>query len=84
MSEDGVEGGSVVALDAIKSTDRTRLIRTDAVKNPVCNTPKATSVSAGGVELVRYEVEKQIRTWRSWSEGTSEDLNYKVLPDDTP
>ena len=30
---------------------------------------------------MRYEVERQIRTWRSWFEGVSEDLNYKVLPD---
>ena len=47
----------------------------------MCNTPKASSVSAGGVERVRYEVEKQIRTWRSGFEGASEDLNYKVLLD---
>ena len=37
----------------------------DAVKNPVSNTPKASSVSAGRVERVKYEVKKQIRTWRS-------------------
>ena len=30
---------------------------------------------------MRYEVEKQIRTWRSWFEGASEDLDYGVLPD---
>ena len=35
MSEDGVEGGLVVALEAIKITDRTRLIKKGAVKNPV-------------------------------------------------
>ena len=81
MSEDGVESGLMVALEAINSTGRTRLIKGGAVKNPVCNTPKASSVSAGGVERVRYEVEKQIRTWISWFEGASEDLNYKVLPD---
>ena len=81
MSEDGVESGLMVALQAVNSTGRTRLIKRGAVKNPVCNTPKASSVSAGGVERVRYEVEKQIRTWRSWFEGASEDLNYKVLPD---
>ena len=71
----------VVAFEGIKPIGRTRLIKRDAVKNPVCNTSKASSVSAGGVERVRYEVEKQIRTWRSWFEGASEDLNYKVLPD---
>ena len=36
----------------------TRLIKRDAVKNPVCNTPKASSVSAGRIERVKYEVEK--------------------------
>ena len=80
MSEDGVEGGLMVAHEAINSTGRTRLIKRDAVKNLVCNTPKASSVSAGGVERVRYEVEKLIRIWRSWFEGASEDLNNKVLP----
>ena len=71
----------MVALQAIKITDRTRLIKKGAVKNPVCHTPKASSVDAGGNEQARYEVDKQIRTWRSWFEGASEDLNYKVLPD---
>ena len=80
MSEDGVESGLMVALQAINSTGRTRLINRGAVKDPVCNTPKASSVSAGGDERVRYEVEKQIRTWRSWFEGASEDLFYFVLP----
>ena len=45
MSEDGVGSGLVVAFEAIKPTGRTRLIKRDAVKNPVCNTPKASSVS---------------------------------------
>ena len=62
MSEDGVGSGLEVALEAIKAIGRTRLIKRDAVKNPVCNTPKASSVSAGGVVRVRCEVEKQIRT----------------------
>ena len=86
-SEDGVGSGLVVELEAINSIGGTRLIKRNAVKNAVCNTPKSSSVSA------RYEIEKQIRTWRSWFEGASEDLNYKVLPgavrhcawaDDTP
>ena len=81
MSEDGVGSGLVVALEAVKPLGRTRLIKSDAVKNLVCNTPKALEVSAGGVERVRYEVEKQNRTWRCWFEGESEDLNFKVLPD---
>ena len=92
MSEDGEGSRLVVALEATKPTGRTRLIRRDAVKNPLCNTPKASSVSAGGFERVRYEVEKQIRTWRSWFEGESEDLNFRVarcsaalrVADDTP
>ena len=65
MSDDGVGCGLVVALEAIKPLGRTRLIKRDAVKNPVCNTPNASSVSAGGVERVTYEVEKRIRTLRS-------------------
>ena len=43
MSEEGVGCGLVVALEAIEPTGRTRLIKRDAVKNPVCNTPKALS-----------------------------------------
>ena len=58
MSEDGDGSGLVVAFEAIKPIGRIRLIKRDAVKNPVCNTPKASSVSAGRVERVRYEVEK--------------------------
>ena len=81
MSEDRVGSGLVVAVETIKPIGRTLLIKRDAVKNPVCNTPKASSVSAGRVERVRYEVKKQIRTWRSWFKGASEDLNYKVLSD---
>ena len=79
MSEDGVGSGLVVALEDIKPIGRTRPIKRDAVKNPVCNTPKATSDSAGRVERVKYEIEK-IRTWRSWFEEESEDLKYNVLP----
>ena len=63
-SEDGVGSGLVVPLEAIKPIGRTRLIKREAAKNPVCNIPKASSVSAGGVERVKYEVEKQIRTRR--------------------
>ena len=80
MSEDGVEGGLVVTLDATKLTHRTRLIKGGAVQNPVCNTPMASSVNAGGIEQARNEVEKRTRTLRSWFEGVSVDLNYKVLP----
>ena len=69
MSEDGVEGCLVVALETIKLTDRTRLIKKGAVKNPVCNTPKASSVNAGGIEQATYEVENRTRTLRSRFEG---------------
>ena len=66
MSEDGVGSGLMVALEAINSTGRTRrLIKRDAVKNPLC----------------KYDFEKQIRAWRSWFERASDDLNYKVLLD---
>ena len=64
MSEDGVESGLMVALQAINSTGRTRLIKRGAVKNPVCNTPKASSVSAGGVERVRSDGKKLIERLR--------------------
>ena len=70
----------VVALEAIKPNDRTRPIKRGAVKNRVCNTPKASSVNAGGIEWARYEAEKRTRTLRSWFEGVSVDLDYKVLP----
>ena len=73
MSEDGVGSGVVVAFEAIKPIGRTRLIKRDAVNNPVCN--------AGRVERVRYEVKKQIRTWRPWFKRVSEDLDYKMMPD---
>ena len=75
-----VEGGLVVAPEAMKLTDRTRLIKKGAVKNLVCNTPKASSVNAGGFEQARYEVENRTLTLRSWSEGASVDLDYKELP----
>ena len=44
------------------------------------NTPKASSVNAGGIEQASYEVEKQIRTLRSVFEGVSADWGYKVMP----
>ena len=48
MSEDGVEARLALAREAIGPTDRTRLIKMRAVKNPVCKTPKA---KASGSEL---------------------------------
>ena len=44
MSEDGVGSGLVVVLEASKPTGRTRLSIRDAVKNPACNTPNASTV----------------------------------------
>ena len=79
-----VKGGDpcalAMALEAIKSTGRTRLIimsdQENAVENSVdmisrthetaiINTPKGSSASAGGIERANYEVEKQIRKLRS-------------------
>ena len=75
-----VKGGDpyalAVALEAINVTGRTRLIimsdQENAVKNLVgmINTPKGSSASAGGIERVNYEVEKQIKTLRSRFEDT--------------
>ena len=81
MSEDGVEGRLVDALEANGPTDRTRLIKMRAVKNPVCNTPKASSTNAERIERASYEVEKRTRTLRTWFEGVSVDRVCKVMPD---
>ena len=76
MPEDGVEGRSVDALE-----DRTRLIKMRSVKNPVCDTPKASSVNAERIERASYKVEKRTRTLKTWFEGVSVDRVRKVLPD---
>ena len=81
MSEDGVDGRLVDAHEAIRPTDRTRLIKRRVVKNPVCHTPKASSVNAGGNERASYEVEKRTRTMKTWFERVSVDRVCKVLPD---
>ena len=83
-----------VALEAIKFTGRTRLIimsdQEHAVKNlvdlietAIINTPKGSSASAGGIERANCEVEKQIRTLRSWLEENYQEsvgLDHKMLP----
>ena len=69
MSEDGDEARLVGAREAFRPTDRTRLIEMRAVKNPVRNTPKASSVNAGRIERGSNEIEKRSRTLRSWFEG---------------
>ena len=64
MSDDGVEARLVGAREAFRPADGTRRIETRAVKNPVCNTPKASSVNAGRIERADYEIEKRSRTSR--------------------
>ena len=81
MSEDGVEARLVGAREAFRPTDRTRLIKMRAVKNLVCNTPKASSANAGRIERASQMVEKRSRTSRSWFEGISVERVCKVMPD---
>ena len=81
MSEDGVEARIVGARGAFRPTDRTRLIKMRAVKNPVCNTPKASSAKAGRIEQAIQKVEKRSRTSRSWFERVSVERICKMMPD---
>ena len=81
MLEDGVEARLVIARETIAPTDRTRLNEVRAVKNPVCNTPKASSANAGRIERASQKVEKRSRTSRSWFEGVSVEHVCKVMPD---
>ena len=69
MSEDAVEARLVGAREAFRPTYRTRLNEMRAVKNPVCNTPKASSANAGRIERASQKVEKRSRTSRPWFEG---------------
>ena len=49
----------------------------------VINTPKGSSASARGIERANCEVEKQIRTLRSWLEENYQEsvgLDHKMLP----
>ena len=64
MSRNGVEARLVGACEAFRPTDRTRLKEMRAVKNLVCDTPKASSASAERIERASQKVEKRSRTWR--------------------
>ena len=81
MSGNGVEARLAGAREAFRPTDRTRLIEMRAVKNPVCNKPKASSVNAGRIERASQQVEKRSRTSRSWFEGVSVERVCKMMPD---
>ena len=81
MSKNGAEARLVRACAAFRPTDRTRLINMRAVRNPVCNTPKASSANAGRIERANQKVDKGSRTSRSWFEGVSVERVYKVMPD---
>ena len=54
---------------AFRPADRTRLIKMRAVRNPVCDAPKAPSSNAERFERASQKVEKRSRTSRSWFEG---------------
>ena len=71
MSENGAEARLVCACGASRPTDRTRLNEMRAVRNPVCNTPKASSANAERIEQASQKVGKRSRTSRSWFEGLS-------------
>ena len=81
MSENGAEARLVGACGAYRPTDRTRPIKTRAVRNTVCNTPKASSANAEGIERASHKVEKRSRTSRSWFKGVSVERVCKVMPD---
>ena len=69
------------ACGAFRQTDRTRLIKVRAVRNPVCNTPKVSNVNAEGIERASQKVEKRSRTSRSWFEGVTVQRVCKVQTD---
>ena len=81
MSGNGVEARLVGARDAFRPTDRTRLNEMRAVKNTVCDTPKASSANAERIERASQMVEKRSRTSRSWFERISVERICKVMPD---
>ena len=47
------------ACEAFRPTDRTRLNEMRAVKNSVCDTPKASNVKAERIEQASQKVEKR-------------------------
>ena len=77
----GVEDRLVGASEAFRPTDRTRLNEMRAVKNSVCDTPKASNVNAERIEQASQKFEKRSRTSRSWFEGISVECVCKVMPD---
>ena len=81
MSVNRVEARLVGACEAYRPTDRTRLNEMRAVKNTVCDTPKASSANAKRIELASQTFEKRSRTSRSWFEGISVERICKVMPD---
>ena len=81
MSGTRVEARLVGAREAFRPTDRTRLDEMRVVKNPVCNTPKASSANARRIEQASQKVEKRSRSSRSWFEGVSVERVCKVMQD---
>ena len=81
MSVNRVEARLVGACEAFRPTNRTRLITMRAVRNPVCDAPKAPSANAERIERASQKVEKRFRTSRSWFEGISVERVCKVMPD---
>ena len=81
MSVNRVEARLVIAREAFRPTDRTRLNEMRAVKNPVCDTPKASSANAERIERASQKVEKRSRTSRSWFDEVSVERVCKVMPD---
>ena len=81
MSVNRVEARLVGACEAFRPTDRTWLNEMRAVKNTVCDTPKASSGNGDRIEQASQKVEKRSRTSRSWFEGISVERVCKVMPD---
>ena len=65
MSVNRVEARLVDACEAFGPTDRTRLNEMRAVKNLVCDSPKASSANGERIEQASQKVEKRSRTSRS-------------------
>ena len=66
-SGNGVGTRLVGGFEPLRTSDKTRSRR--EVKTPVCNTPKASSATAGRIERANRKVEEGSRTSRSWFEG---------------
>ena len=81
MAGTRVEAKLMGACEAFRSTDRTRENEVRAVRNTVCNTPKASSANAERIERASQMVEKRSRTSRSWFEGALVERVCNVMPD---